>query len=397
VADAVKIDGVDTGDIAFIDGVAKADIVKIGTATYPANGVATRWMGGANTGRLFTTTASNGLTGWGDGKGTNGAIIDLGNGDVVSVAYGNSGEDVEDPPRWICGLAQSNGSLGGICYINSSSVLDAAGIPYYATASNWTSASAPVMDDGFQGRQGLAYGNDVWMGATKEKNVSGDYQSFWRSTNYGASWTRLAESNDENDEGEVMCYKGTGNTWMAGHGKSIWRSTDNGANWSRIFTGSYDGSYGTVIFKAIAYDGSGRWMAGGTAGDAWYSDNDGDLWVDQSSRTGTANNIAGMVYMKGSVNRWIIVGQSGMGKSQTNVAIDEDEENWGNIAGLEGTTMNAIATDHVTAIAVGQSGRIWATTNGTSWNLGAAVRADNIGTNALKSIACDIIGAGIYK
>ena len=110
---------------------------------------------------------------------------------------------------------------------------------------------------------------------------------------------------------------------------------------------------------------------------------------------GTAKNIFGMVYMAGAVNRWIVVCADGVAKSQTNALIDADEDNWTNLSGPDSTTMNAIATDHVTAVAVGQSGRIWVTTNGTSWT--AADRNDNVGTQSLKCIACDIIGSGIYK
>ena len=395
--DLTKVSGVVEDTIEAIDEVAWDDVALITGQTKPAV-IATRWMGGGRLGYIFTTTASNGLNGWGDGSGLDGAgsrggyIVDVGNGAVNSVAYGRSGADpVSDPPRWIFGLDLKTGTKGGICYINSGSGIDGAGRPYYATASNWTSASVPDMADGIQGRQGVAYGNDIWMGAGKELNVSGDYQSFYRSTDYGVNWIRLAESNDENDEAMAVCYKGTGNIWMAAHGKSIWKSTDNGANWSRIFEPD------TAIWNCIAYDGATRWMIAGGGGDAWYSDNDGTDWVDQSSRMGTSKNIFGLVYMGGAVNRWIVVGQDGTGKSQTNLAIDEDEDNWDTITALDSTTMNAIATDHTTAIAVGQSGRIWASTNGTSWDLGAADRNDNIGTEALNCIACDIIGAGLYK
>ena len=147
MADAVKIDGVDTGDIVSIDGVAKTSIIKIGTSTIPA-GVAGRWMAGGRLGYVYTTTASNGLNGWGDGPGLdgNGArggfIIDIGEGLTNSIAYG---EDTSDPPvpRWMLGFELKSGPKGNTTFINSSSAHDGAGLPYYATASNWTSASVP--------------------------------------------------------------------------------------------------------------------------------------------------------------------------------------------------------------------------------------------------------------
>jgi len=388
MANILKVNGVEGCDAVKVGETEISNILTCAGKDYTTC-AATRWMAGANTGRVFSTTASNGLNGWGDGLGTNGSLLDLGNGDVETVAYGRSSDDALDPDRWIVGLNLKSGPFGAIVYINSGSGIDGAGRPYYTTSSNWTSGSAPEMVAGFQGVQGIGYGNDIWMGAGQDENVSGDYRTFYRSSNYGVFWTRLIESNDEADEAMAVCYKGTGDTWLAAHGKSIWRSTDNGANWTRVLTG------GTATWTSIAYDGAGRWMIVGNSGDALYTDDDGDNFVDQSSKTGTSLHLMQVVYMKGSVNRWIAVGQNGVGKSQTNAAIDEGDDNWTNMSPPDSTSMNAIATDHKTAVAVGQSGRIWATTNGTSWT--AAVRADNVGTNALKSIACDIIGSGIYK
>jgi hypothetical protein len=381
----VKFNGVEGCDAALINGVERADIEECSGVDYSQCG-ATRWMAGGGLGRIFTTSASNGLNGWGDGERTNGAVADVGNGSVFGIAYGRSGNDEADPDRWVVGLGLKSGASGSIVYINSGSAHDGAGRPVYASASNWVSGGAPPGPQ-FQ-RQSIAYGNDVWMAGTLDVNVSGDYQTFYRSTDFAANWTRLAESNDEADESHAMCYKGTGNIWMAAHGKSIWKSTDNGANWSRIFEPD------TAIWNCIAYDGA-RWMIAGSGGDAWYSDNDGTNWTDQSSRTGTSKEINGLVFMGGSVQRWIVVCADGVAKSQTNALIDADEDNWTNLSGPDSTTMNAIATDHVTAVAVGQSGRIWVTTNGTSWT--AADRNDNVGTQSLKCIACDIIGSGIYK
>ena len=97
--------------------------------------------------------------------------------------------------------------------------------------------------------------------------------------------------------------------------------------------------------------------------------------------------------MKGSVNKWISVGNNGVIKTTAFTASARGPgDSWATPSTPDTTEMRDIATDHVTAIAVGASGRIWSSTDASSWT--AADRDDNIGTEALNCIACDIIGAG---
>ena len=399
MADAVKIDGVDTGDIVSIDGVAKTSIIKIGTSTIPA-GVAGRWMAGGRLGYVYTTTASNGLNGWGDGPGLdgNGArggfIIDIGEGLTNSIAYG---EDTSDPPvpRWMLGFELETGPKGNTAFINSSSAHDGAGLPYYATASNWTSASVPFGNSYISNGQ-IGFGNGTWVRGGKQLADGGEFRNIGRSTNGGALFNMLDTNNTVDDYCRAVCYEGgTSGNWLALVQSHVWKSEDDGDTWTDL--GALDG---TKDWYTMAYDGAGRWVVAGGAGDGWTSivpiadmTDVADDWDEISAQLNTAQNIYGLVYMKGSVNKWISAGANGQIKTTAFTASARGAgDTWDTPSTPDTQQLNDIATDHVTAVAVGAQGRIWSSTDATNWT--AAVRNDNIGTEQLFCIACDIVGAG---
>jgi len=407
MADAVKIDGVATGDIVSVVGVAKASIIKIGTATYPV-GVATRWMAGGRLGYIFTTSASNGLTGWGDGLGLDGAgsrggyIVDIGSGLTNSIAYGKT---TTDPAieRWIVGFELKSGGSGSTAFINSQSCspadLDGAGRPSYSTASNWGSASVPHGNTYVSNGQ-LGYGNDTWVRGGNKVTDGAEYRNIGRSTNGGALFNMLDTNNTVNDFCRAVCYEGgTSGNWLAVVQSHVWKSEDDGATWEDL--GALDG---TKDWYSIAYDGTGRWVIVGSSGDGWtttvgISDMSGSDdhptvdWSDISAKISTANSLNGLVYMKGTVNKWIAVGANGIIKTTAFTASAAGPgDSWTTPSKPDSTLMNDIATDHTTAVAVGHSGRIWTSTDASSWT--AANRDANIGTEQLLCIACDIIGAG---
>ncbi len=399
MADAVKIDGVDTGDIVSIDGVAKTSIIKIGTSTIPA-GVAGRWMAGGRLGYVYTTTASNGLNGWGDGPGLdgNGArggfIIDIGEGLTNSIAYG---EDTSDPPvpRWMLGFELETGPKGNTAFINSSSAHDGAGLPYYATASNWTSASVPFGNSYISNGQ-IGFGNGTWVRGGKQLADGGEFRNIGRSTNGGALFNMLDTNNTVDDYCRAVCYEGgTSGNWLALVQSHVWKSEDDGDTWTDL--GALDG---TKDWYTMAYDGAGRWVVAGASGDGWTSivpiadmTDVADDWDEISAQLNTAQNIYGLVYMKGSVNKWISAGANGQIKTTAFTASARGAgDTWDTPSTPDTQQLNDIATDHVTAVAVGAQGRIWSSTDATNWT--AAVRNDNIGTEQLFCIACDIVGAG---
>jgi len=410
VADAVKIDGVDIGDIVSIDGVAKTSIIKIGTSTIPA-GVAGRWMAGGRLGYVYTTTASNGLNGWGDGPGLdgNGArggfIIDIGSGQTNSIAYG---ESTDDPPvpRWMLGFELKSGAKGNTTFINSQSCqpsdLDGAGRPTYATASHWTSGSVPYGNNYVSNGQ-IGFGNATWVRGgvqVADNDDAGEFRNIGRSTNGGALFNMLDTDNTVDDYCRAVCYEGgTSGNWLALIQSNVWKSVDDGASWTDL--GALDG---TKDWYTMAYDGAGRWVVAGSTGDGWTSivpvadmsgSNDHPTvdWDEISAQLGTSNNLFGLVYMKGSVNKWISAGAGGTIKTTAFTASARGPgDTWDTPSTPDSTQLNDIATDHVTAVAVGNSGRIWSSTDGDSWT--AADRDDNIGTEKLLCIACDLIGAG---
>ena len=85
--DLTKVSGVAEASIEKLDDVPWDDVALINGQTKPTQ-VAKRWMAGSRLGHVFTTTASNGDSGWHDGAGTfrgTGWVADIGDGQVNSI------------------------------------------------------------------------------------------------------------------------------------------------------------------------------------------------------------------------------------------------------------------------------------------------------------------------
>jgi hypothetical protein len=152
----------------------------------------------------------------------------------------------------------------------------------------------------------------------------------------------------------------------------------------------------------MAYDGSGKWVAVGRDGNIDFSTGDWASDNSQSTNQGTdhtgpfgTSHIYGVVYCAFPTPYWVACSAGGK------IGYSADGDTWTAASEDVGTTdhFRAIATDNTTIVAVGDSGIIYTSTNGTAFtkrspDIGAATDGVPSEQN-LKSIACDIIGSGM--
>ena len=372
MGDLTKVNGVANADIVKIDGVAAADIPKVDGIDKPsAVTTAGRWMIGthgstAANGKVYTTTAADASSGWE-------LMIDfspsLANfiGDIIT------GKDPEGNKRIMChGFHQNNEVRFASASLSTAELQDAA---------NWTSVNPDRHADTVAGGPGLAWGNDVWvMGGDNHDQGDGEYENVFRSTDGGTVWTRLDMDNTVNDNCFAVAYKGSGGIWLLSIQSHIWKSTDDGATWTD--KGALEG---TKDVRCIAYDGDGLWVAGLQSGNLYTSDDDGENWTERTSQFGT-KIILSCVYVKGIVNKWVIVGDNGR------LATSDDGITW--TLNTQGTKhLIQIATDDTTIVVAGNDGTLLLSTNALDWTASTQM-SDLIGTLNCRSIGHDLIGTG---
>ena len=361
-----EINGAELSDVDEINGIDKSNIDEWNAHGEVGSAVASRWLVGANNGKLFSTTTANASSNWEQ-------LVDLGGNSYKDMAIGL---DDSGNKRW---MVHASNNTNEIAYINNSADM--------TNAANWSEVDISPNHKSVQEGVSMAYGNNVWIlgGTTAARAGTSFYDGPHRSTTGGAAWTKIDVDNAANDSMKVMNYK-EGNIWLMGIESHIWKSTDNGLNWSDL--GGIDG---TLDIHSLAYNGSGRWVAGLASDNVWYSDDDGSNWTEVATGVWGGNWASyGVVYAKGTINKWIMVGANGrMSRSDDGASWTQiwagDDSSWGTSA------IYGIATDHHTIVIVGASGKIATSTDGINFTTRAI--AGNP-TDTLWCVSSDIIGAG---
>jgi len=378
MGDLTKVNGVANADIVKIDGVAAADIQKVDGIDKPsAVTTATRWLCGthgstAANGDIYTTTETNGASGWVFVIDFSPSLANVIN-DIVT------GKGPEGNKRFIChGTHQNNEVRYASASLSTAELQDSA---------NWTSVNPATHADSSLGGPALAWGNDVWvMGGDDHAQGDGTFENLFRSTDGGAVWARIDNDNTIADHCFAVAYKGSGGIWLAGTQSHIWKSTDEGATWAD--KGALEG---TKDVRCICYNGDGRWVAGLQSGNLYTSDDDGENWTEQSDIGFGTRTIHSAAYAKGDINKWVIVGASG------EISYSSDAETWTNVrtANASGSFVNynQVATDDTTIVVAGNDGTILTSTDGIDWTASTSM-SDLIGTLNIRSISHDLIGTG---
>jgi len=357
MADISKVSGVANASIDSVSGVAAANISNVAGVDKPSGTTtATRWIVGADSGKLYHTTTSNASAGWEE-------LVDIGTETFRGVAIG---KDELGEKRWVVFAATNAAEIN---YISASADL--------TTAGNWTTVNFGTNYIGVNGGPGVAWGNNVWMSTGKRIHDGDSYRTIMRSTDGAITWTSVDHGSTVNDNAACMAYNGT-DTWAMGHQSNIWTSTNDGVSWTD--RGALEG---TKDIAGICYDGTDTWIAVLMSSNIYYSSDD---WASNTEGTITGQgNQYGCCYMKGTVNKFIAVSSAGQ------INHSPDGATWTEASSYDDTKqLFAIATDHTTVIAVGNSGIIMTSTDGDTWTIRTSGNTDQ-----LRGIACDIIGAGL--
>jgi hypothetical protein len=392
--DFTKVSGVAEPDIVKISGVDKANIIKVAGQTVPAGGGAARWIVGNSGGVLYSTVVSDASSGWG-------SLVDLGGMNIKAVAYG---EDSLGGKLWVIGTTSTSHEIA-YCEDNPDALarnFAAAGID-----PKWVAVDIDPSIKAADGGPEIAYTNTAGVGGTDRVWVSGgvnvgtvpNSQSIKRSTDGAENWTVLADTDipQQQQPTRSMCYK-SGRDWFATNDSDVWGSSDDGATWSLTIEdpGTLSG-----VFNAMAYDGNSKWVVVGNSGAIGYSTND---WASGTEATDSGSggpftipndppedppipqNIYGVVYCAGTINKWVACSKNGK------IGYSSDGDTW--TAATEDVATDehfrAIATDGTTVVVVGDAGKIYTSTNGTSFT-----SRSGGGSSTLWSVACDIIGSGM--
>ena len=360
-----KLSGVEWDAIAAVGGTAKANIAAIGGPEAPSGTTqATRWLAGASSGKIFYTGTGSATEGWTE-------LVDLGHNENKNIAIG--GAPAEGVKRWIV-----------YTVINTNEIAYADDADDLTDSNNWTAVDFSTNTKCADGGPGIAWGNDVWIAGGLAVNDGDSYVTMHSSSNGGAAWQLIDEGNTVNDATRAVVYK-DGSTWFMGHQSHVWKSTNDGATWADTIT-----LEGSKDIYAMAYDGSGRWVAALQTGNIYTSDDDWGTATERTSGTGY-NLLGGVVYAKGSINKWVVAGATGRlltspdGEAWT-LVWNGDDSSWGT------SHIYGIATDHTTIVIVGASGKIATSTDGETFTIRSIAGTPG---QSIFSVACDVIGAGM--
>ena len=359
MADISKVSGVANASIDSVNGVAAANISKVAGIDKPSGTTtAGRWIVGADSGKLYHTTTANASAGWEE-------LVDIGTETFRGVAIG---QDQVGEKRWVVFAATNNAEIN---YISASADL--------TTAGNWTTVNFGTNYIGINGGPGVAWGNNVWISTGKRIHDGDSYRTIMRSTDGAVTWASVDHGSTVNDNAVAVCYKGTGQIWSLAHQSHIWVSTNDGVSWTDKAT-----LEGTRDVNAICYDGSSKWLAGLSLSNVYYSTDDWDS--NTEGIISGAGTVYGAVYMKGTVNKFIIVTTAGQ------IHHSPDGATWTEASSYNSdNAIRAIATDHTTVVAVGSAGSVQTSADGDSWTVRAV---DGDPDRQFSCVACDVIGAG---
>ena len=376
MADFSKVNGVEAGNILKIDGIDKSSISKYVSATTPADGaLATRWLIGASGGRIYVNDSPEGQFLSSSASGALGLAVDHGGMNFFNMGYGLDGVGQD---RWI---AHSDNLTNDLYFISSSQDI--------TTAGNWTSVNVTNGKLARRGGPGIRYGNGNWFAVGAGRNPSGNTRLvMMSSSNGGSTWEEVNDSTFQGTSNTgYAIYHVADDNWWTPLGVTNFYQTTDAANWA-----SSSGEIASYEPYCIGYDGTGRWVVGTNSGKLWYSDDDFATDPVEAVSTFGTSNVWGVVYIAGTINKWVAIASNGKLAYSSNGAAFTASTLPPPIGSSH--HLRAIATDNTTIVVVGATAggnnSILTSSNGTDWTY---ISSSALGTVNFESIACNVVGA----
>ena len=246
---------------------------------------------------------------------------------------------------------------------------------------------------GAAGRPGFTfhewrYGHSPFNPNTSYPN-NATLEAFWRPASDGRVWEQRG---DEGNPFNAVAFGG--GLWVAvGDGNRIMWSDNDGANWHNAnLSGLNLGNIYAVAFGGIS--GRNGFVAGGSAG-TFARSNDGKVWTALPNGNSFSTEIRGIAWAPGGGDAapggWIAVGNNGR--------IMRADTAFGTTSGFThiptsglSVTLNAVAVNGSTLVAVGNGGRMTiSTTGGLNWtaipNTGNASNQSQFGDSDIMGVA----------
>jgi len=120
---------------------------------------------------------------------------------------------------------------------------------------------------------------------------------FWRTTNSGGNWTKVSNENLQHGGGQL--YRASTGVLYTGALQSVLRSTDNGASWTRVGPSTSDGFNGIIGDGTYLYAQRANTGLASTGSQPYYisRESDGVTWTPQNNGAQTfPNGPMNMVY-----------------------------------------------------------------------------------------------------
>ena len=385
-----SLNGVETANIDEINGIGKANIDGVNGNNEVGAPVASRWLIGAASGLMYSTTAANAGSGWAE-------LVDLGSNAYKTIAIGRDSDGEGGKKRW---MLHASNNTNEIAYIDADGDMTDSG--------NWTEVDYSTAYKATDYGPHIVYGNGVWITGGFNVDDGDSQRTIMRSTDGGANWTSIdhdtgASPQDVSQKTYAVAHKGGNSSlWIMSQGAQIFNSTDNGASWTHrkdlaSITGVGGGNANREV-RSIAYDGNGRWIAVLETNKILTSDNDGVAWTLQTSGvSGTWSPTCVLYANLASGGLWIVSHQNG--RLQKSSDGETWTPIWNNTVGQpldtdwDTSTIFSMATDHHTIVICGSNGKIAHSANGSNWTvLDPAI--DGLTGTTYRAIACDVIAAG---
>lgn len=185
---------------------------------------------------------------------------------------------------------------------------------------------------------------DIWFRDALHGYAVGAFGTLLMTDDGGVNWEQVGDRLDNPQQLHLNGVVGdsNGGIWIAGESGLLFRSRDGGSSWSLL-----DSPYQGTFFGIARAAESGRLIAFGLRGNAFFSDDGGDSW--QRSNTDTDRSIAGGSWLN---DRFVVL----VGNVGSMLVSRDGGENFTDRSLPDRLNLSAVAMQRGRLFVVGQGG-----------------------------------------